>query len=82
MQSLFATSGSSCLQGALLGLGLLRKAGFAVCMQGGRAEPVLDKGGLKYLPAIMSYILSVKKHNSVLELPALTLCILSRSFLI
>ena len=45
-------------------------------LQGGGAESALDKEGLKSLPALMSYILCVKKYDAVLELPALALCIL------
>lgn len=36
----------------------------------------MRKGRVKYLPALVSYILSVKKHDAVLELTALALCIL------
>lgn len=59
------------------GLGFCGGLGLLHMLQGGGAESALDKEGLKSLPALMSYILCVKKHDAVLELPALALCILS-----
>lgn len=51
-------------------------------LQGDEVVSALDQEELKSLPALMSYILCVKKHGPVLELPALALHILCRLFLI
>lgn len=59
-----------------LGLGLWGALGLLHVLQSSGAESALDKEGLKSLPALVSYILCVKKHHAVLELLALALCIL------
>lgn len=79
MLALSACIGEGCAPWTILGLGLL---GFLHMLQGDEVESALDQEGLKSLPALMSYILCVKKHGPVLELPALALHILCRLFLI
>lgn len=66
-------SGGGRVPWPFLGLGLWEALGLLQC---GGAESALDKEGLKSLPALVSCILGVKKHDAVLELLALALCIL------